>query len=564
MGLLSTMLGMFRASSLENPRFSLNDPAAGDLFAGGAPASSGVQVNRETALCYSPWWRGVSLLSADVAKLPLILYGRVGEGKEKRPQHPAYRLVRRKPNPQQTAFQFRRLLTGHAISSGNGYAWIARRGDGSPLELWPLDPERTWPVRENGRLWYVNQVENTQTRIPAEDVLHIKGLGWDGLTGYSVVEKAKESIGLGIATRKYSAVYFRSAGRPAVVLEHPGKMNPDAVTRLRTDWERMHSGLENAHRTAILDAGMKAHVLAFSAEDSQLIESRQWELGEVANFLGLPWHKVGHPARTAYASLEQENQSYLTESLDPWLVSWEEECHDKLLTEEEKDSDELVVEFVRGALMRADLTARSNYYRAALGGAPWMTRNEVRALENLNPVEGGNEILDPLNMGGQGKGAGTGFGPPDGDKPPATDQGEGEKESSPPSSFAGLREPLAAILRSNVQRMVRRVMLGSQRAAARDPKAFLGWVDSFAGEHQEVFTEALDSIGQACDALAGRPGRQALSTVLLARLREACLELAGSATAQQLASAVEGATPQLETQLANAMEREYLSCTNAS
>lgn len=382
----------------ENPRFNINSAEAWETFVGGEKSTTGVAVNYESALTYSPWWRGINLISRDVAKLPLMVYRRNGEGKDRDTEHAAYRLLRYKPNREMTAFVFRQTLQAHALNEGNGYAFIFRDGAGLPVELIPLPPDSVTPVRANGKLWYVLSVNGEQSRVDPTDILHIKGLGFDGLCGYSLWQKAKNSIGLGMASEEFGARYYSNGAEPRAVIEHPSKLSDKAAANLRASWNAMHQGLKNSHKVAILEEGMKLNGFSSNAKDAMLLETRQYQIRDVANWLGIPPHKLGDTTRTAFASLEQENQSYLDDALDPWLVNWEEECREKLLSEEEKTRDTHVIEFVRNALVRADLTARANYYRVALGGRAWMTQNEVRGRENLNPADGGDVILEPLNM----------------------------------------------------------------------------------------------------------------------------------------------------------------------
>jgi HK97 family phage portal protein len=266
MGLLTSL---FRRS-LENPSTPLSAPDDW-LFdsLGSFRASSGVNVNRETALTYAPYWRCTSLLSGDVAKLPLCVYRTSERGKEHAKDHPAYRLLRYQTSPELMALQFKRVLTLHAIAEGNGYAYIQRDGAGRPLELWPLSPMKTYPVRENQRLWYVTEVGARQRKIRSEDMFHLKGLSFGGLVGYSVVAKMRESIGLALAFDNFGSIFFRNNARPNVVLKHPGRLKPEARLNLRESWERMHSGLENAHRTAILEEGLDLTVLQHNARDQR-------------------------------------------------------------------------------------------------------------------------------------------------------------------------------------------------------------------------------------------------------------------------------------------------------
>jgi len=577
MGLLTLL---FSAATPENPRFNLNDPLAWDTL-GAEPASSGQRITPEIALTHSPWWRGVTLLATDVAKIPLFVLRRRDGSSERHRDHPAYFLLRRKPNDFQTTFTFRRQLTGHAITYGNGYAFINRRGP-DPFEMLPLDPTATFPVRANGMLNYITTVNGEMRKLDPSTVLHIKGFSFDGLQGYSVVDKAREDLGLGIGARKYQAIYFRNSGRPAVVLETAQPLKEEAATLLRQSWERIHAGLDNAHRTAVLSNGLSAKVIAFSAEDSQLIQTRQFNTRDVANWLGIPPHKLGDTTRTSFNSLEQEDQAYLDQALDPWLVNWEEECWDKLLTEEQKASDEWEIEFNRKALIRADMATRANYYRTALGGNPWMEVNEVRGEESLDPVPEGEGIPKPKNMD---------YGPAE--TPPAkppkqpakepmeddVNGGAAETATNPPAAAEGGLESgpaaetsplvpetdrnmrgsirhLGEALADGLGRMLRRINLDARRAGAH-PKQFMAWLETLEGTHGAILSNALDPLENACRAEKQLDLPSPLSRWLLATARDKFLELAGQCTAAQLPAGLARITLELE-QLPAAVLTAYL------
>ena len=521
MGLLTRL---FRAATPENPSFGINSAEAWETFLGDNASSSGVNVNRDKALTYSPWWRGITLIASTVAKLPLYIYRREGEGKDRATEHPAYSLLRRKPNPYQTAFQLRQQLMGHALSMGNGYAYIDPLGSGEPDAIWPLDPDQVTPLRKDGRKVFEVNTEGVTSILENEEVLHIPGFGYDGLQGYSVVDKARDSLGLGIALRNYGAKYFKNAARPAVVLETPGKIELKAAEKLRDDWERMHGGLDNAHKTAVLHSGLVAKILSFNAKDSQFIEERQFEVRDVANWLGLPPHKIGDTTRTAFASLEQENQSFLDDCIDAWLVCWEEECYDKLLTEAEKAADSHVIEFMREALVRANLEARANYYRAATGGRPWLVPDEVRGKENMNPLGGeAAEFLNPLNMGKGGE-----------DNEP---EDKGGPQPGNPKNNQALLAAHRTILTDTVGRMVRRIGAQAERAA-KDTLNFEQWVDGFAAEFRDVLNEALKPIGTVCELLRGDDRQGCPSAWLLTEVAAEYGKLLDTATAKTLAGDV--------------------------
>lgn len=401
---MSFLTNLFAASP-DNPRFNLNDPIAWDSL-GASPSASGMPVSRQTALGVPAFWRAVNLLSGDVGKLPLFIYKREQEGKVRAPEHAGYRLLRWKPSDLMTSKVWKQTCMGHMLTKGNAYTYIYRNGDGSPREFLMLDPEATWPILVDGAKWITTTINKVMRKLRAEDVLHFHGLGYDGLIGYDVIQYQKDPLGLSQARRRYEALYFKNSAKPSVIILVPGSMPPTAKDELRSAWERMSGGLDNAHRTAVLDRGATLKELSANAKDSQLVEQEKMGLVDVANIFGIPVHKVGGEGRTAFASLEQENQSYLDDGLDPWLVTIEEECRDKLLTEAEKDADSHSIEFNRKALVRANLNDRANYYKTAAGGRPWMTPNEVREIEDMNTLDGeADELIDPANIVGSDAGA---------------------------------------------------------------------------------------------------------------------------------------------------------------
>lgn len=539
---MSLIARLFERRSIENPAVSLDDPAAWDLL-GAEKTSTGVRVSRRTTLGYSPFWRGVNLISRDVAKLPLFVYKRVGDGKERDANHPAYAVLRNKPNAEMTSFIFRQVLQSHALIEGNGYAFIDRDGAGNPMELIPLDPTATYPVRENGRLWYVTQVGQKLRKLDPSNVLHIKGLGYDGLVGYSIIHMARESIGLGVALRDYGSRFFRANARPGVVLEHPAKISNEAAKRIRDSWNEMHSGLDNAHKTAILEEGMKLTVMSINAKDSQLLESRQFEIREIANWFGVPPHKLGDTTRTAFASLEQENQSYLDDALDPWLVVWEEECREKLLSEREKESDSHTVEFLRQALVRANLKDRGAFYNTALQGG-WMNRDEIRARESMNPLPNGEgqKFYTPLNVTTDGSVA----------------IEEEPSESSEPPLDSRRRSAIDAahrrLIHDAAARMVTR--LGTHaRKAAKSPDRFDDWLGGMESEHLAVVRGAIEPVVSAYHAAIGsdRIGPDEVVTRLFDRVRSELDAVCSSTPPKNFAAAVDARMQELESTLPDAL-----------
>lgn len=546
--------------SLENPATPLSDPDDWlfDAWCGGH-TGSGVRVNHDNALTYSPFWRGVNLISKDVGKIPVDVYRKVGKGKERDVEHPAYYLVKRKPNSEMTSYQFRLVQQSRILRLGNSYAYIFRGLKGEPTELLPLDPQQTEPVMENGVLLYVTKVKGEWRKIPARDMLHVKGLG-DGFKGVSVVQYARESLGLGLAAERYGSTFFRNSARPSVVIEHPGKLTEDSLKHLKESWAAMHSGLDNQHRTAILEEGMKLNPFGLSNEDAQFLQTKQQNVRDIANFLGLPPHKLGDPTRTSFASLEQENQSYIDDGLDSWFCNWEAELWDKLLTEEEKENDTHIIEFNRNALARANMEARSSFYSSALQNG-WMNRDEVRARENMNPIPGGEgeKFFEPKNMDLTGE--------EDEDDeeetPPEPDDEDGEEEDDDGDRARNARLEAAhrKLLTDVLVRMTKRITTQARRRS-KDWKGYLPWVEErLRGDHGATFRESAEPAVTALDAAAGaEPGRFTVERLEEAffRAAEEGLSKVGEATPAELEAAVERACERMEAGLPALVAGEFL------
>lgn len=479
--------------SIENPSISLQDPEAwAELFGSGSLSDSGVRVTPKMALGYSAWWRGLVLVSTAVGKLPLVTYKRLGQeddaGKEKDREHAAFKLLRYRPSPFYSAGIFKETLTAHAMAEGNGYGFIVRNRDKTPKEMLILDPFQTFPVRANGLLWYVTRIGAEDRKLKPSDVLHIRGLGFDGLIGYPVRQIAADSLGLGIAARQNGSAFMRNASRPSVVLEHPKAIGTEAANNLRASWERMASGLENAHRTAVLEEGAKATVLSVNAKDAQQVETREHQIREVANFVGVPPHKLGDPARTSFKSLEQEEQAFLNDGLDIWLVRWEEEGREKLLSERERETDSHVIEFTRNALVRADLPARGTFYASAVGG-PYMLADEARARENMAPLPDGQgaTLAPPPNQSV----------PADDDDPSSDTDGDTDEDDDESDDLeederqAQIRSANEALLADRVGFLARRIGRDAQREA-KTPETFCDWLDGeLEARHRGIATESL-------------------------------------------------------------------------
>ena len=375
-----------------------------EWFAGGAATASGVWVSEETALHYAPFFAGVRVLAEDVGGLPLITYERLARGKRRATDHPLYPLLHDMPNPYMSAVAFKETLQGHAITWGDGYGYIVRNGAGDATELWPLRPDRvkpeitrTGPGQMTLMYRYTDEVNNIHRMLHPDEVLHIKGLGGDGICGYSVIQMARQSLGLGIAAETYGARLFSNGARPGGVLKHPGRLSDGASKRLKADWEILHQGLDQAHRVAIMEEGMEWQAIGIPPEDAQFLETRKFQVAEMARWLRLPPHKIGDLERATFSNIEHQAIDYVTSALRIWLVRWEQAVHTRLLTSAERGR--FFAEHLVDALLRGD--TKSRYEAYAIGrNWGWLSADDVNKMENRNPLpdQRGEVYLVPLNM----------------------------------------------------------------------------------------------------------------------------------------------------------------------
>lgn len=388
--------------SLENPPTWLEKNLLGVTADDDAAETGGVPITSENALSVSAVWACVRAISEDVAKLPLILYRETGgKGKERLKTHPLYRLLHDAPNPDMSSFDFRSTVTAHALLTGNGYGRIYRDGVSRPSEFEILDPTRVEVRRStvDGSIVYVYRDPWTGKRetIFADDILHIRGLGFNGLVGYSVVEWARRSLGLTAAAEKFGAAFFGNSSTPKGVLEHPGELDDEGEDRLRKSWEAAHRGPGNANRVAILEDGLKFKPVTIPPEDAQFLETRQFQIAEVCRWFRMPPHKVADLSRATFSNIEHSSIEYVGDTLMPWLVRWEQEIRRKCFTSSERNT--LAAEHLVAALLRGDLKSRYEAY--AIGKQwGWLNSDRICEMENLNPIGGraGEVYLVPVNM----------------------------------------------------------------------------------------------------------------------------------------------------------------------
>lgn len=391
MGLFS---GLFRSRDKPQNRTTGSSYA---FFMGGSTA--GKAVNERSAMQMTAVYACVRILSEAIAGLPLHLYEYGYDGsKEKAVEHPLYFLLHDEPNKEMTSFVFRETLMTHLLLWGNAYAQVIRNGKGEVIALYPLMPNRMEVNRtDKGQLYYqyttssddAPTVEGSTAVLMPEDVLHIPGLGFDGLVGYSPIAMAKNAIGLAIATEEYGAKFFANGAAPSGVLEHPGTIKDPQ--RVRDAWMSQFSGSRNAGKVAVLEEGMKYTPISISPEQAQFLETRKFQINEIARIFRVPPHMVGDLEKSSFSNIEQQSLEFVKYTLDPWVIRWEQSLQRTLLSSEEKKR--YYFKFNLEGLLRGDYASRMTGYATARQNG-WMSANDIRELENLDriPVELGGDL----------------------------------------------------------------------------------------------------------------------------------------------------------------------------
>ena len=398
MGILS---GLFRSRDKPENRTS---GSAFSVFCGGS--RGGNCVNGRSAMGMTAVYSCVRILAEAVAGLPLHLYRYKEDGsKEKALSHPLYLLLHDEPNPEMSSFVFRETLMTHLLLWGNAYAQIIRNGRGEVIALYPLMPDRMAVDRDvNGQLYYeyttstddAPTVKGSIVRLKPSDVLHIPGLGFDGLVGYSPIAMAKNAIGLAIATEEYGSKFFANGAQPSGVLEHPGTIKDPQ--RVRDSWMSQFGGSANSNKIAVLEEGLKYTPISISPEQAQFLETRKFQINEIARIFRVPPHMVGDLEKSSFSNIEQQSLEFVKYTLEPWLVRWEQSIQRTLFSAEEKKT--YFVRFNVEGLLRGDYASRMNGYAVGRQNG-WMSANDIRELENLDRIpaeEGGDLYLINGNM----------------------------------------------------------------------------------------------------------------------------------------------------------------------
>ena len=392
MGILQ---GIFKAR--DKPKNALGGSRYSFFFGN---TSAGKPVNEHTAMQMTAVYSCVRILSETLAGLPLHVY-RYNDsgGKEKYLKHPLYKLLHDEPNPEMTSFAFRETLMSHLLLWGNAYAQIIRNARGEVIALYPLMPNKMTVDRDSkGRLFYLYSRtsddaptlgDDSQVYLSPSEVLHIPGLGFDGLIGYSPIAMAKNAVGLAIATEEYGAKFFANGAAPGGVLEHPGTIKDPQ--KVKESWNAAYQGSANSHRVAVLEEGMKYQPIGISPEQAQFLETRKFQINEIARIFRIPPHMLADLEKSSFSNIEQQSLEFVKYTLDPWVVRWEQSMCRALLMASEKPT--VFIKFNVDGLLRGDYESRMNGYATARQNG-WMSANDIRELENLDriPVELGGDL----------------------------------------------------------------------------------------------------------------------------------------------------------------------------
>ena len=369
---------------------------------GGSASAAGIIVNPQTAMQSAAVYSCVQVLAQSIAMLPVNLYQKLGDGSKKiADAHPVFELLHDQPNSYQTSIEFWEMMVASLCLRGNAYAYINRIGNGKIKELLPLHPDmvRVEMAADFTIRYQVTLPDGTFRHFSNGELFHIRGLTLNGWLGISPIAYAREAIGLALATEKFGGQLFRNGAKMGGVLEHPGHLGEEAYKRLKTTFDEAYSG-ENAHKTAILEEGMKFSKITMTADDSQFLETRKYQRSEIAAIFRVPPHMIGDLERATFSNIEQQSLEFVNFTLMPWLARIEKAIKRDLLLG--TDKQKYTAKFNVASLLRGDASSRATYYHNGILDG-WMTRNEARQAESelgivLNPIDGLDTPLMPLNM----------------------------------------------------------------------------------------------------------------------------------------------------------------------
>ena len=459
----------------------------------GGPSWTGKSVSEESAMTFSAFFSCVRVLAESIGSLPLITYERIEGGKKRLTSHPAYYLLHTEPNPETTAVMFKEQMQAHLCMWGNAYAFIERNYAGRPKGLHLMLPTWVTPERKDGRKVYKYDDGSTKKTLEDREVLHIPGFGWDGLQGTSVVSLVKQAVGLGQSAEEFGAKFFANGTQTGGILKHPGTLTQDAIDRLKQNWVGAHGGTDNAWKPAVVEEGMSWESMAIPPKDAQYLELRKFQAEDVARFFRVPPHLIGIMDSATFSNIEHQSLEFVKFTLRPWLAKWEQEISRKLF---KPSGGKVFAEFLIEDLLRADTITRFQAYREGLQGG-WLSPNEVRAKENMNPIEGGDRYFFPLNMGQIG-----------GDDAPAEDEPVVNDDQR------AIIDAHRALFEDAIGRILAKECDRAKRAAGKHttPEAFAAWAKEYLEAERAKMLDALMIPSRAFVAATGS-GKDAMTVV---------------------------------------------------
>jgi len=425
----------------------------------------------------------ITLLAQDLASIPLILYQRRGRAKVRAYESPYYRLFHNQPNPEMSSVTMRELITAHQIGWGNFYGQKIWNERGEITEVWPLRPDRMRVERLDGQKIYIYTAASGGQPIifSSEEILHIPGFGFDGLVGHSRIALARNAIGAAISMEKYGSRFFSNGANIGIVYKHPGELGDDAYDRLKTSLTEEHAGVDNAHKPVILEEGMSIEKIGIPPDDAQFLESRNFQLAEINRIIGpVPPHLIGDMDKSTSwgTGIDSQEQGYINHSLLPYARRIEQGLDIQLLMNAEREEG-YFFEHLFDGLLRGDIQTRYEAYTKAITNG-FMSRNEARERENLNPRSGLDEMLQPLNM---------------------------TQTGTPSGGDVSQKNALAPLFREAVQRVIKREVQDVRGALRRylakgQPAEWRTWLDHFYNDDHPAFIQRqFEALCQAQSAL---------------------------------------------------------------
>lgn len=499
----------FKASGFRSEADLLRDPNVFTSTSCGPSilrTVSGETVSAEHSLTLGSYYAALRNISEDVAKMPLITYRRLGdEGKEKAEDHSLFRILFLEPNSEMSSIEFRETMQHWALGWGGGYAEIERNSTGEPVALWPIHPSRVRVKRDpDGNIFYrvtgsdislcdfgINDFNGVD--IQADDMFHIHGLGPNGITGYPLSVLAAEGVGAAKAAQVFGASFFGNGMSISGTYTHPETLSEEAANNLRKGLTGKFVGPRDANKFMLLEEGITFNPLTIPPEQAQFLETKRFDVEEIARWFRIPPHKIGHIDAAPRASVEQQSIEYTNDTLLSWTVRWEQEIQLKLVSEDEQSEIFAMHEF--DVLLRTNQKERYEAWSIGLMNS-FLTVNEVRLRENLNPVEGGDEVMRPLNMvSGEGVG----------DTPGRTgvdNRGAAAMLPAPDidADVERCKKRMARMFADATARMLSREVNAAKRAETAcggDAKAFVDRMDKFYAKHIYDVSAALEPASEA-------------------------------------------------------------------